>query len=294
MSTLFAQKVPNSKKLRVDRQPYLEKLAQIADAPEIVYCIGNLPQSPQPTIAIVGSRKPTSYGREVTQQLASQLARRGVIIVSGLALGIDAIAHQAALDTGGITLALQANGLHTITPRSNRLLGEQIVEQGGALLSEYPPGSEAMKHTFLARNRLVSGIADAVIVTEAAARSGTLNTAGHALSQGRDVYAVPGNITSPLSAGCNHLIAQGATPITSVESFIEQFLPDTAEQQTLLPLGTTPTETAIIEALSQGMRDGDELLARAGCSPAEFSTAISMLEINGVIKPLGANRWGLA
>ncbi len=295
MSTLFAQKTPKIKKLGLDHHPYLEKLAQIADPPDLLYCMGDIPTERRPTVAIIGSRKPSHYGREVTQQLASNLARRGVVIVSGMALGVDAIAHQAALDAGGTTIAVQANGLHTLNPRSNRLLGERIIQQGGAILSEYEPGIDAMKHMFLARNRLVSGLSDAVIITEAAARSGTLNTAAHGLTQGRDVYAVPGNITSPMSAGCNHLIAQGALPITSVDDFIEQFLPsgDTVSAQTTLPLGTTELETAIIELLASGVRDGDELLQKVDCNAADFNSAMTMLEINGVIKPLGGNRWTL-
>lgn len=296
MSTLFAQKYPKIKKTAVSGHSYLEKIALVDNAPKSVYYLGELPLARIPTVAIVGTRKPTAYGREVTSRIASALARRGVIIVSGLALGTDAIAHQAALEAGGITIAVQANGLHAINPRSNRLLGERIVTSGGAIISEYEPGIEPLKHQFLERNRLISGLSDVVIVTEAASRSGSLNTAAHGLEQGTDVYAVPGNITSPMSAGCNHLIESGARPIVDIDVFIEEFLPKSEETtaQTILPLGSTKLENTIISLMSEGVRDGDTLLARSHASAAEFSTAITMLEINGIIKPLGANKWQLA
>lgn len=295
MSTLFAQNRRDIKKLSLDRCPYLESLQYLAVPPAELYCLGDIPTERRPSVAIVGSRKPSSYGREVTAKIAHDLARRGVVIISGLALGVDAIAHQAALDAGGTTIALQANGLHALNPRTNRQLGEHIIEQGGAILSEYEPGIEAMKHQFLERNRLVSGLADAIIITEAAARSGSLNTAAHALEQGKEIYVVPGNITSPMSAGCNQLLRQGATPITSLDDIYAQVFPDQANtpaQQTL-PLGSTSAETALITALASGIRDGDELLAQTKLTASEVNTALSMLEINGVIKPLGANRWTL-
>ena len=228
-------------------------------------------------------------------QLASELARRGVVIVSGLALGVDAIAHQAALDAGGTTIAVQANGLHRLYPSSNRQLGERIIKQGGAIISEYETGIDARQHQFLERNRIVSGLSDAVIVTEAASRSGTLNTAGHALAQGKYVFAVPGNITSPMSAGCNALLARGAAPALSAEVILEAIMPEALDDQSQvpLPLGSTPLEQAIIDALAQGERDGDSILSRLNASPTEFNTALTMLEINGIITPLGANQWTL-
>ena len=293
MSTLFAQNRRKIKKLSFGDEPYLCFLAEIPDPPKQLFCLGELPKSRLPTVAIVGSRKPSIYGREVTQALAEKLARRGVVIVSGLALGVDAIAHQAALDAGGVTIAVQANGLHALNPRSNRLIGESIIERGGAIISEYEPGVEPLKHRFLARNRLVSGIADAIVVTEAAARSGTLNTAAHALEQGRDVYAIPGNITNPMSAGCNALIAQGASPLTSIDDFVATYTATDEPAQVALPIGQNDTENAILTALSEGVRDGDQLLARADCTASEFNTTMTMLEIQGVIAPLGANQWRL-
>lgn len=259
-----------------------------------LYYRGTLPVTRSFSVAIVGARRPTPYGREVTYQLANRLASRGAVIVSGMALGVDGIAHQGALDANGTTIAVQANGLDALYPSSHRQLGEKIIASGGAIVSEYEPGTPPMQHRFLERNRIVSGLADAVIITEANSRSGTLNTAAHALTQGRDVYAVPGNITSPLSAGCNKLIAQGAQAIYDIDTLIEQIAPlSTNAAQRVLPLGSTDLENAIIQALASGIRDGDEILRRIKADASEFNTALTMLEINAIIRPLGANQWTL-
>lgn len=294
MSTYFAQNSPKITPISLLDTPYLSVLSQIPDPPKRLYCRGTLPSSRQRTAAIVGTRKPTAYGRAVTEELAGKLARRNVVIISGLALGVDAIAHKSALEAGGTTIAIQANGLHTINPRTNRQLGESIIGQGGAILSEYEAGVEAMKHHFLARNRLVSGIADIIIITEAAARSGALNTAAHALAQGKEVFAVPGNITSPMSAGCNRLIAQGATPLVDIDQLIDEFLPaEVTDRQVVLPLGSTELESYIIMALGKGISDGETIFSQCRATAADFNTAMTMLEINGTIKPLGGNQWAL-
>lgn len=273
---------------------YLQILECVSDAPETLFYTGTLPQERRPTVAIVGSRKPTPYGREVTERLADELARRGVVIISGLAIGIDGIAHRAALDAGGTTIAVLANGLHRIYPAAHRDLGEKIVAQNGAIITEYKQGIEPMKHHFLARNRLVSGLADIIIITEAAARSGTLNTAAHALSQGKDVFVVPGNITSPMSAGCNELLRQGAAPLLSVEDVLETLHFEINESHApVAPAGNSELETKIIAALQAGTRSGDEILKAIDCSVGEFNTALTMLEISGAIKSLGGNRWRL-
>ena len=268
-------------------------VSNIAKPPEILHFIGSLPETRMTSVAIVGTRKPTPYGREVTEKITDSLARRGVIIISGLALGVDAIAHKACLEAQGTTLAVLGNGLPEIYPSTHKALAEQIIANGGAILSEYDTHAPAKSWTFLERNRIVSGLADAVIITEAAARSGTLNTAMHALEQGKEVFVVPGNITSPMSMGCNHLLKQGATPITDADDVLEVIAPDLLRSQTMLPLGNTPLETKIIELIASGMRDGDEILAHANSSATDFSTALTMLEINGAIKNLSANQWTL-
>ena len=272
---------------------FTQILTTIAVTPKTLYYLGTLPSERRPTVAIVGTRRPTRYGIEVTQRIASELAGQGVVIVSGMALGVDAIAHRAALDAGGTTIAVQANGLGVLYPRTNQQLGEAIIAQGGAIISEYEPGTSAHAHHFLERNRIVSGLADAVIITEAAARSGTLNTAGHALEQGKDIFVVPGNITSPLSAGCNSLLRQGAQPLLDSNDVIERIAPQLTTRQTSLALGDTPLQTQILELLQSGLRDGDDILKAIGAPASEFATELTMLEINGMIRPLGGNQWAV-
>lgn len=169
----------------------------------------------------------------------------------------------------------------------------QILESGGALLSEYATDEEARPHYFLERNRIVSGLADAIIITEAAARSGTLNTAAHALEQGKEIFVVPGNITSPLSAGCNALLKQGATPLISYMDVLERIAPELLEPQASLALGATPLETEILTLLKDGLRDGDELLSKVNVPSHEFATTLTMMELAGTIRSLGANQWTL-
>lgn len=284
-------------RIRPDEHIFTQRLASIANPPKSLCFMGNLPDSGAPVVAIVGSRKPSAYGREVTEQLASDLAKAGCIIVSGLALGIDGIAQKAALEAGGTVIGVIPNELPDISPQTNYKLAMNIIKNGGAILSEWKKGDGKIvnRWSFLERNRLVSGLADAVIITEAAERSGTLNTAAHALSQGRDVFAVPGNITSPLSAGCNALLKQGAYPATEAKDILQIIAPEQLKKsdQSQLPLGSSPEETIIINLIASGVRSGDQLQQQSGLSASNFSTALTMLEINGVIKPLGANNWTL-
>ena len=285
-------------RIRPDEHNFTQRLASIANPPKSLCFMGTLPTSGAPVVAIVGSRKPSAYGREVTEQLASDLAKAGCIIVSGLALGIDGIAQRAALKAGGTVIGVIPNELPDISPQTNYKLAMNIIEKGGAILSEWKKGDGKVvnRWSFLERNRLVSGLADAVIITEAAERSGTLNTAAHALSQGRDVFAVPGNITSPLSAGCNALLKQGALVATTATDILDAIAPSATQpvtDQAIIPLGETPAENTIIDLLRTGLRDGDQLQQQSGLNPADFATALTMLEINDVVKPLGANNWTL-
>ena len=272
---------------------YLVPLTHIPDPPRVLFYKGKLPESRLPSVAIVGTRKPTLYGKEVTQQLAYDLAEKGVVIISGLALGVDSISHQAALKAGGTTIAVLANSVDRIYPRNHISLARSILDNNGVIMSEYEPPTEARSFQFLARNRIVSGLADAVIIVEAASRSGTLATAAHALAQGRDVLVVPGNITSPLSKGCNNLLKQGAHPITCAEDVLEIIAPQLLTAQVSLPLGATPLETKMLQLLQSGIRDGEELQAACKVSAHEFSQALTLMELEGVIKPLGGNQWTL-
>ncbi len=276
-----------------DKHKYLQIMSSIAKPPKSLYFIGEIPTTRLTSVAIIGTRKPSPYGKEVTTLLANDLAKRGVVIISGLALGTDAIAHRGALEANGTTIAVLGNGLPEIYPSSHRALAEQIIADGGAVLTEYEPGTPARPFRFLERNRIVSGLSDAIIIVEAAARSGTLNTASHALEQGREVFAVPGNITSPLSSGCNALIKQGAHPVTCVEDILEVIAPHLLTGQVALPLGRTPLETLIISLLQSGVRDGELLQRQTNTPAADFSQSLTMIELSGIIRPLGGNQWTL-
>ena len=267
------------------------RLQEIPQRPDRLYSMGIIPEYSL-GVSIVGTRKPTAYGRQVTIDIASRLAERGAAVISGLAHGVDGIAHEAALKAGGTTIAVLPSGLDQIYPSAHRGLATRIVEQGGGIISEYAPGTPPLQYRFLERNRLVSGLGDIVIVTEAGIRSGTMNTTMHALEQGKDVYAVPGPITSAMSAGCNALITQGATPIVSVEEFVERLLPTPSKSQ-LTILAQTTEEQTIIDLLANGVSEGDELQAKSELDPNLYSQTLTMLEIRGAIHSLGANRWSL-
>lgn len=273
---------------------YLRDLPHIPDPPKKLFIRGKLPAKRVKTVAIVGTRKPSAYGREIATKIASECAKNGIVVVSGLALGIDSIAHRAAIDSGGKTIAVLANGVDKIYPRSHEDLGQKILQTNGAILSEYPNNTPARPWQFLARNRIVSGLADAVIIIEAASRSGTLSTANHALDQGKEIFAVPGNITSPLSAGCNQLIKNGANPLTSVEDLLDFLIPDRFEKQTQLFKGDTREENVILEFLSKnGTTSSDTIIKQTKLSASEFNQAITMLELKGLVLNNGGEKWSL-
>ena len=268
-------------------------LETIPVPPKELFYKGTLPAKRVPTVAVIGSRKPTPYGIEVTRRIAYDLAKQGVVIISGLAYGVDAVAHKAALEAEGTTIAVLAGGLHKLYPAPHAQLANDIVRSGGALISEREPGYEARRYDFLARNRLVSGLADAIVVTEATEKSGTLSTVAHALEQNKEVFAVPGPITSLVSVGPNRLLQQGAHVALSAEDILRVIAPDIHKSQARLPLGDTEIEVRIIGLIQSGVSDGDVLLQQCTVSPAEFSQALTMMELKGSIVPLGGNRWGL-
>ncbi len=270
-------------------------LLQLASPVEKLHIIGNNFDDlmKRPRLAIVGSRKITPYGRGVTQSLASELASKGVVIVSGLALGTDSIGHKACIDAGGQTIAVLPSGPKKVYPSIHTNLARQIVQTGGVVVTEYDGTYQPHAYDFLKRNRIVAALSDGVLVTEAAARSGTLNTASHALELGKPVFAVPGNITNPLSAGCNNLIKAGAIPVTCVEDILIALEWQDLSAEPKVVLGATDEETAILSLLEQGISDGAELLAKTELEASRFNQALTMLEITGKIRPLGANHWSL-
>lgn len=270
-----------------------KRLQRLTDPPAQLYIQGPLQALlQQPCLAIVGSRAVSPYGQQVTTMLAQAAARAGIVVISGLALGIDSIAHRAALEAQGSTIAVLPGGLKRIYPASHQRLAKQITHRGGALVSEYHGAVSPMKHQFIARNRLIAGLADAVLITEAAERSGSLHTAQFALEDGKDVLVVPGNITSQGSKGVNNLIKVGATPITSAGDLLEYFGAKQPVQVAFM--GANREEQTLLDLLQQGITRGSELLARSKLSAAQFNQTLTMLEITGYIKPLGNDHWGLS
>ncbi len=280
-------------KVLLQAKSYPAPLREIASPPKELYYIGAEPTLwlKRPRVAIVGSRAVTPYGHTITDQLATALAERGITIVSGLALGVDTIAHEAAVRAGGLHIAVLANGLDKIYPANNTQLAKRILESGGALISEYPEGTPSFKQHFVARNRIVAGLADALLITEASEKSGTLHTARFALEQGIDVLVVPGNITSPNSVGCNNLIKSGALPVTSVADILQVLGAGNLTETSYIHKGDNPAEQAILDLLYTGLSDGHELLQKTQLSSDLYSQTLTMLELSGKIRPLGNNHW---
>ena len=243
-------------------------------------------------VAIVGSRKPSTYGRAITHKIATELANYGILIISGLALGIDSIAHTAAVEANKPTLAVLPSSITNVYPRSHSNLARNIIGSGGALISEYEATDQIHKSNFIARNRLIAALSEMVIITEAAEKSGSLHTAQFALEQGIDVMAVPGEITSALSKGTNNLIKNGAGVITDTKDILEALGISEAQKQTrLFHNALSEDEKIIVTLLERGIKDGGELLIKSNLRPEQFQQAITMLEINGVITSLGNHTW---
>ena len=300
-------------------------------------------------VAIVGSRKNTNYGYEVAYKAAYAAAKAGAVVVSGLAYGIDSIAHRGALDAGGITLAVLGTPINEIYPRTHVGLAREIVEKGGAVISEYGPGEVVNSRgeiaaRFLWRNRIIAALSDVVLVAEAADRSGSLNTATHALNYGVDLMVAPGDITRLSSRGCNKLLAQGAMPYTGTDDLLEVLFPsrrwesgvsmwwkrevsvkpkrggsnesakgankkcdwsgrkgcnqggnDELERRMtrLANQLETEIEREIVSLLVIGTNEGEEIIEKLKITTMEFAQAMTVLEVKGVVKALGMNKWML-
>jgi len=304
MSILFSQNNLKNNEIRPQEADFTEVLCHIAVVPKMLYFYGKMPEKRLKSVAIVGMRKPTAYGREIAYDLAYKAAEKGAVVVSGLAFGIDSVAHRAALDAGGITVAVLGTAIDQIYPAAHRGLAEEIIEKGGMVMSEVAPGvrfqwQNEAKKCFLERNRLIAGLSDMVVIPEAAERSGSLNTAMHALDQGREIFAAPGDIARPMSRGCNRLIAKGgAMPYLGSEDVLGALFPaprgrkGRKEVQMAL-MGDNEIETVILELIAGGMVDGEEILAASGLAVSEFGQQMTLLEVKGRVRALGANRWAL-
>jgi DNA processing protein len=280
--------------LQPNDEAYPTAFKQLFEAPKGVYAYGNLKRlKDMPALSVVGTRRVSAYGRDVTVRLARAAAEQGIAIISGLALGVDSLAHRAALEAGGYTVAVLANGLDTIHPKNHRALAQQIIAAGGAVISEYALGVPALKHQFIERNRLVAALGDALLITEAALKSGTMHTVRFALEMNKTVMAVPGNINSSTSDGTNNLLKRGAILVTDVNDILfELGLERTIK--TTVPQGSSPAETTIIELIQRGTSDINKLLATSQLPATTFNQSLTMLELTGKIRSLGGGQWGLS
>jgi DNA processing protein len=278
---------------------YPQSLENIPDPPNLLYVRGHLEEKDQLAIAIVGSRHCTPYGEATATRLASSLARLGFTIVSGLARGIDAAAHRGALKAGGRTIAVLANGLASVYPAEHKELADAMV-QSGALVSEMAMRQRPLAALFTQRNRIISGISLGVLVVEATPRSGSLSTARHAVEQNREVFAVPGPVTSLSSRGCHRLIRDGARLVETVDDILEQLGP------LVQPVRMAPEESAVRHPLELGLSDAersllghlddhphgvDELITRTGLTASQVMATLSVLELKHLIRRLPGHQF---
>lgn len=269
----------------LDSPDYPDLLREIYDPPPVLYYRGQLPGTN--LVAAVGSRKATRYGRTVTARLIPELCRAGLGIVSGLAVGIDACAQWAALNAGGYTAAVLGNGVDIYYPAVNTQLQNAILEKGGCLLSEFPPGCRPRADHFPRRNRIICGLCRGVLVVEAGLKSGAMITVSYALEQGRDVFAVPGNIDSPQSAGTNHLIGLGAKPILSSADILEEYgldLPLIQQPRQAMDLGAE--EKNLLAYIDEQGVSADELCYLTGLPGGVIMAKLASLELKGAVARL--------
>ena len=274
---------------------YPHRLKEIDSSPPVLYIRGSLMSDDECCIAVVGTRKASAYGRQSTEELVSDLARNGITIVSGLARGIDTVAHEVALQVGGRTIAVSACGPDMVYPSSNAALARRIIEQG-ALVSEFPLGSTPRAEHFPLRNRIISGMSIGVLVVEAGERSGALITAHQAAEQNRDVFAVPGNVFSPASKGTNALIQEGAKLIRNCSDILEELnlsvVAEQLEMKEIVP--ASDVESQLLSYLSSEGTYIDEICHRSGLPISAVSGIITMLELKGLAKQVGNATYAIA
>ncbi len=276
-------------------EDYPYNLRHVDNPPFLLFVKGSLMPQDEWAIAVVGTRKPSVYGREATRFLVEPLARNGITIVSGLAKGIDGLAHQVALEAGGRTIAVLGSGLDVIYPPEHKALAQAIAENG-ALVSEYPLGTPPEATNFPPRNRIISGLAKGVLVVEAGESSGALITAEFALEQDREVFAVPGSIFYKTCRGTNRLIQQGAKLVLSVEDILEELNISAvkAKEEVRAAVPTTDTESLILSHLSSEPTHIDEIKRATGLSISEVSSTLAIMEIKGLVRQVGGMHYVLA
>ncbi len=271
-----------------DDDNYPNRLKEIDQPPPVLYVRGEIVEDDFWAVAIVGTRRVTAYGRQVADELATYLAQNGITVISGMARGVDAIAHQAAIRAGGRTLAVLGCGVDRIYPPEHRSLADQIINQG-AMLSDYAPGTPPDSSNFPPRNRIISGLSMAVVIVEAAETSGALITANFAADQGRDVFAVPGNIYAPQSKGTNRLIQQGAHPLLSGRDLLDNLNLTRVNEQRIIRhvIPTTTTEANVLNTLGREPKHVDEIRSQTGLPIESVSAALVMMELKGMVQQVG-------
>jgi DNA processing protein len=275
-----------------DEDDYPHRLKEIDQPPPVLYVRGTLCPEDEWAVAVVGTRKVTAYGRQVAEEVTLALAGQGVTVVSGLARGVDSVAHAAALNAGGRTLAVLGSGVDRVYPPENRPLGEKIA-RSGALISDYAPGTEPDGANFPARNRIISGLSLATVVVEAGERSGALITARFAADQGREVFAVPGSITAPQSVGTNRLIQQGARPLLDIREVLEtlNLTRVTEHRAARKALPGDPTEAKLLSILRSEPQHVDEIRHLADLPIEQVSAALALMELKGMVRQVGGMQY---
>lgn len=264
---------------------YPEPLLTIPDAPLLLYRKGEYSPSDRLAIGVVGSRKCTPYGAWACEKIVRELCKYDVTVISGLALGIDRIAHESALAAGSRTIGVLGNGLRTVYPASHRSLYPQV-ENNGCIFSDFPSWASPLPHHFPFRNRIIAGLSIGLLVIEAKEKSGTMSTASHALSQGKDVFAVPGNVNSLYSVGCNQLIKEGAVLTTSADDILEQiaeFSMQKRKQKEQIELHISEEERSLVDFLKEKPTSVDELVDKLGIPVHEVHMLLTLLEMRGVV-----------
>lgn len=272
---------------------YPQLLSEISDPPVLLYYRGSLPKPDAVMIAAIGTRKITTYGRSVVPQIIPPLVNAGIIIVSGMAYGVDALAHRQAIEAQKPTIAVLGCGLDekSLYPKEHVVLADEIINTGGCLFSEYSPGTPGFKQNFIARNRIISGLCMGTLIVECSLKSGSLITAQYALEQNRRVYAIPGPIYANESRGPNNLLKMGAQPVTEAADILQDLnIIHELEIETVLA-ATTPTEAMLLGILTSSPLSSDELVKQTGLEPAVVSTTLSFLEMKGAIKNIGAQQY---
>lgn len=286
----------NINRLTLKSKGYPDSLRQMKGGPKQLYHTGAPLDDllKRPRVTIVGSRKISIYGERATRELASQLAEQGVVIISGLAMGVDAIAHRSALEVGGLCIAVLPSPLDNIVPVANRSLAQHILDSDGALISEYQTGEFPQKQNFIARNRIMSGLGQVVLITDAAEKSGSLHTSRFAIEQGVTVMCVPGRMYDASHQGANNVLKSGAGIVTSADDVLHALGLIRHETIAKQVRGRNKNEQSLLDLMLLGISEGEELLIRSNLDVSEFNQALTMLEIGGKIRPLGANNWAIS